>query len=150
MIRQIYTWEIQRLEDFARAFHAEANIGGEFSPENWRNGIGNLFLSNSLGAFGVFKEGELVGVLVGQVSSNLFANVLTANELMWYILPDCRGSIEAVKLVKVFEDWAASKGASAVIMAHLKHSPEGIAAFYQKRGYAELETHYLKWQSQPH
>lgn len=148
MIRQLYTWELTGLTCLAKAFHAEAQLGGEFSEPNWQENIRALFIQGRLGAFGIFANEQLVGALVGQVAPHTFTNATVATEMMWYILPEHRGTMDALKVVAAFEKWAQSKGADAIIMAHLKSSPEGIRGFYEKRGYNEIETHYLKWPQQ--
>lgn len=147
--RQLFSWELDDLELIAKAFHAEAGLGGVFSVENWRNHISALYLSGSLGAFGVFDGGNLVGALVGQISPHTMTSEVIASELFWYILPLHRGGASGIRLLDEFESWAKAAGATIIIMANLEQGADKLERLYSKRGYKQIETHHLKWLSQP-
>ena len=147
--RQLFSWELDDLECIAKAFHAEAGLGGVFSEVNWRNHIATLYRANSLGAFGVFDGDNLVGALVGQISSHTMTDEIIASELFWYILPTNRGGTYGIRLLDEFESWAKAAGATIIIMANLAQGADKLERLYVKRGYKQIETHHLKWLSQP-
>lgn len=87
-----------------------------FSDAKCENLISRLTQS-SMGLVLVAHEGrEMVGMLGGVVMPYFFSDDLLAQELVVYVRPECRGGTTAVKLVRHFENWATSKGASEIQM----------------------------------
>ena len=55
--------------------------------------------------------GEVVGMLMGVAAAHFHAPELGASLLSWYVLPEHRGSLAAVKLLHGFRRWARDRGA---------------------------------------
>lgn len=55
--------------------------------------------------------GEVVGMLMGVAAPHFHAPELGASLLSWYVLPEQRGSLAAVKLLHGFCRWARDRGA---------------------------------------
>lgn len=62
------------------------------------------------------RDGEILGGVAGFVSPHWFSDDLVANEYGVFILPDHRGGMTAVRLVRGYIDWAKSKGAQMIQM----------------------------------
>ncbi|MYD23392.1 MAG: GNAT family N-acetyltransferase [Holophagales bacterium] len=54
---------------------------------------------------------EAVGMLMGVAAPHFHASELGASLLSWYVLPEHRGSLAAVKLLHGFRRWARDRGA---------------------------------------
>ncbi len=54
---------------------------------------------------------EVVGMLMGVAAPHFHAPELGASLLSWYVLPEHRGSLAAVKLLHGFRRWARDRGA---------------------------------------
>jgi GNAT superfamily N-acetyltransferase len=68
---------------------------------------------------------------------------LVATEMFWYSDKNARGC--GLALFSAFERWAKENGAKHAIMVHLSNSmPEKLRRFYGKKGYCEVDTHYMK------
>lgn len=69
------------------------------------------FLHISVGPDGVN------GFLIGEASEYWFSRDLLAHDLAFYVRPDRRGGIAAVRLVQAFVSWARERGAREVCIA---------------------------------
>lgn len=91
------------------------------------------------------EAGEILGVLGGSFSQDLFSGRLVASESFMYTLPEARGSGISRRLIDAFEAEAYLRGAKQVIMVALASlSPEEVGAIYEKRRYSKLEVVYTK------
>src|SRR5438046_730546 len=125
MIVNISLEELMKLEantELANSFFNECGIPGIFSLQaflhNWR-----MLLNNNMGAIWAYQSnGKTVGMLGGLLSPDMNTGEMTASEAFWYVLKDYRNSIESIKLLIYFEQWAKEIGAKRVVMAHLMAS----------------------------
>jgi GNAT superfamily N-acetyltransferase len=104
------------------------------------------FVSAGIGIVLCAHEGldNMRGALAGILYNDVFADVLTAAELFWYVLPGSRPGT-GTRLLQAFEEWANHRGAERVSMAYMVHNqPERLRAFYVKHGYQAFENFYVK------
>lgn len=64
-----------------------------------------------------------------------------AKESVWYICPAARGR-GGIKMLDAYEAWAREQGCQSVGMASL--ATNDVSRIYERRGYAAVETHFLK------
>ena len=57
------------------------------------------------------RENALLGFLVGVIGEHFFSRSLGATVMTWYVAPEHRGSIAAIKLLHAFRNWAKARGA---------------------------------------
>lgn len=102
-------------------------------------------LSNETGAmFLVLDQNEIVGAIAGVAYPEAYSDELICQEFYWFISPEHRG-MGGVRLYKMFEDWARSKGCSQIRMGHLLDSmPEKVSKFYERMGFVAAEVNYFK------
>lgn len=98
---------------------------------------------------GVMLVAEADGELVGMVS--LFLEPFTFNpavtlatELAWWIEPDHRGGMLAVRMMAALEESCRAKGAQWVRMATLATSPPQASAIYERLGYQPGDRYYMR------
>ena len=84
-------------------------------------------------------EGALVGMLAMATVPQLLSGDLTCSEIAWWVNPQHRGSIGAVRLWIRGERWAAARGARWVQMIAPPDATD-VHEFYRRRGYRPLET----------
>jgi GNAT superfamily N-acetyltransferase len=104
-----------------------------------------LFLSHlAPGRLAIVLEadGAAQGVLMAVAADHPFGPVKLARETVWWIEPDYRG-LSAVRMLNVYEQWAAKEGCRFSGMAGMGEFPD-VAALYRRRGYQVAETHFLK------
>jgi GNAT superfamily N-acetyltransferase len=56
-------------------------------------------------------NGEVAGMLAGHVTDYFFCDAMVAQDRVFYVKPEHRGSSAAVKLLLAFRSWAANHGA---------------------------------------
>ncbi len=153
MTRELHPWELPLTESLAREFHDIAALGTVFSVASWSSFIQASASNENLGCFGMFCGQELVGVLVGVTIQQCMTDVVLGQEIMWYVQPEHRKSLDSLRLLGLFEAWAKKRGAHGMIMARFGSTGDDdkLGKFYRKRGFQEIETHYLKhpWPSPP-
>lgn len=54
-------------------------------------------------------DGTIVGMLAGYVMDFFFCDGYVAQDRVYYVIPECRGSSAAFKLILAFRRWAESK-----------------------------------------
>ena len=85
----------------------------------------------------------LVGAIAGILTSAPLLGHSVAQEMFWY--SDRSASRSAgVRLLAAFEQWALDHDCHSVVMATLPGTPDGVAEYLGRRGYAVLETQYIR------
>lgn len=145
MIRPAVPTDIHSLLDMGRAFFVEAGWSGfaDFDDESFAYTCGHL-MDN-----GVFLVAERDGAVVGMAAAGLAPaywnrNVLTAQELFWYVQRDHRRGIGG-KLMNALEVAVKTLGVRLFSMS----AEEGLRAdalsqLYAKRGYRPTERLFWK------
>lgn len=88
------------------------------------------------------KDGSVCGLLMATYSQHPFGAGLWARETVWYVSPEARGGT-GIKMLAAYEEWAVGAGCAAISMATLANND--VSAIYQRRGYAQAETHFVKY-----
>lgn len=145
MIRAITFDEVPLLVPFAAAFFEEQKLPGKVVPEvfvsNWQKWI-QLNMGIVLGSF---NDDTLTGTIGGIVYPDPNDGETVAGEMFWYVPPEKRAGSEGIRLFTEFEKTAKSQGAKRITMIHLeRNNGKILGAFYRKRGYRPIETHYIK------
>jgi len=78
--------------------------------------LGVTYVLNPEVNFGycAYEGDDLVGMFMGYVSRYYFGNDLLANDILWYVRKDKRGSMIGIRLLNAFRDWAKERGAREV------------------------------------
>lgn len=83
----------------------------------------------------------LTGMIGGVVYVHPYSGALTAFEAFWWTEPTARARGTGVRLLRAFERWAQTKGATHVQMV----APNGhVGSFYERAGYALVECSYQR------
>lgn len=72
------------------------------------DGAGAVFVSE--------REGEVVGFMVGGVTEHWFSGEKVAFDYSFFVHPDHRHGVTAVRLISAFERWAKKQGATQIRM----------------------------------
>lgn len=103
--------DIEKLIALGPRFLEESRYRGlSFNPEKLRK-IGRQALANK-GQYGVLiavKGEEVVGLLLANVSEFFFASEFVAATTFFYVTPEHRGGLAAVKLLHGFRNWARNR-----------------------------------------
>jgi GNAT superfamily N-acetyltransferase len=138
--------DLERLGEWGYVFNELYGAGiMEFNGETFKQRL-RVFMETGVGTVLCAHEGldGLCGAIAGLFYPDIFADIPTAAEIFWYVLPGSpKGT--GTQLLEAFEEWAKRRGAKRVSMAYMVHNqPERLRAFYEKRGYRAFETFYVK------
>jgi RimJ/RimL family protein N-acetyltransferase len=131
-----------RVAEFADA-HAFTELCEKFQAESYQRFADFDFVkmhhwvvarieSGDSEVFSCWQDGELIGGLIGMLHYYPYSNTLVAGDYMWYVVPEHRGGMVGVRLMKMFEDWALSCGA-----VHI--STGATSGIHNERGMRLLE-----------
>lgn len=85
------------------------------------------------------------GFLLMVVAPHPFsANFTVASEIAFYLKPESRGGLTAVKMIKLAEKAAKDMGVNQFAMFSLSTSPKGISSLYERLGLLPSETTFSK------
>jgi hypothetical protein len=85
------------------------------------------------------------GLLAAMLTRNPLTNELQANEIVWYVRPQYRGSKSSLKFLKDYEAWATAKGVKYLCLSlHENEYAEPLSKLYTRRGYTKMETTFIK------
>lgn len=143
MVRQMRISELGELNGIAERFFESSGFLDIFKMEifekNWTNilesGIGVIFV--------LIVNEEIHGVIGGIKYPDLNSGVICATECFWFVDKVHRG--RGLILLKRFEKWAVEQECKKIIMVHLSDlMPDVVKKIYARKGYKEMETHYVK------
>lgn len=141
-IRPATAADIPALIALGAVMHAESPRFSRYSfmPERLDGNI-RMVLGYEYG-FAVVAEsgGELVGGLLAVAMPHYACDLLQACDLAYFVRPDRRGGIAAVRLADAYREWAAGLGASASIGINTGVQPERTAKLLAALGAEQTGT----------
>jgi hypothetical protein len=90
---------------------------------------------------------RVVGVLLATITTQhpLFHKGRVANEILWYIKEDFRGTRKSIQMLQTYEDWALVNGATHITCGSLNNeSRDMLHKVYTHRGMKLIELYYMK------
>lgn len=140
-IRLMTAEDVPRVAELVEEFHSETvNSFGLDTDEAKMQSISSQFVGTS---FVMLDDNEIVGALVGFVTSYAASAQRIYQEVMWYVAKEYRRS--GAELLDHLELWCQEQNIDFVVMANLgEYRGEVFRRFYLRRGYKTAETHYIK------
>ena len=92
------------------------------------------------------EEGAIVGVLAGNIAIHPFCyTTVYFHESMWFVRKSHRGKGGGIKLYEACEQECRDRGIKKMVFAHTSLlEVKTFKKIYNKLGFHELETHYVK------
>lgn len=135
--------DLPRLCELGQEFYTEAKLPGTFNPESFTSHWATMFDLGNGSVHVVEQDGKIAGAAGAVRYTDLYTGDVCVAELFWFVTGSQRGI--GLPLFKGMEDWAKAQGAKRFLMVHLNNlSPDILTRLYQKRGYKEIETHFMK------
>lgn len=141
-VRPAVDTDIDPLVALARAFLQETPYGDEIPTDDGH--LSELFhLCRTSGVVLVAEQadGRAVGLLAGIKYRHHLTRILMASEQVWFVDPSVRGQGAAEALVRAFEDWGRSQGATRVEIG--SWHPR-LDRYYTRLGYQPRERIFIK------
>lgn len=144
MIRQATLDDILKILPLVEKFSKE--IGDEYLAKNYNKKYAAALLANCINTGVCFvsdEDGRITGVVAGTVTGNLWnPNKKQADEQIYYVLPDRRGSSIGLRLIRKYCEAASRYDLSTLKL--MKSSPE-LDKHYEKWGYHYLEKTFVRY-----
>ena len=149
MIRPATRDDLSALSAWAADFYEYAKLADlklTFDPAGFERYVSGLLDAPYVCVLLAEAKGRVVGSIAGVLAPwFLDPSRAIVSELWWWIDPAYRGGEAGAALLDAFEDWGRSRGASYNCMLALKgYRDDVLARFYGRRGYLEVERHFLK------
>ncbi len=141
------TEDIPNLVKFSRHFHfASPYKTMKFDALKTEQTFRNLMSGSKMD--GIVLVGLLndkpIGFLAGVAHEPVFSSAKVAMELAWWIEPECRKTRASLLIYSAYEDWARRIGCHYVQGAYLPGVSPRLDEFYNKRGYIQVESSFIK------
>lgn len=138
MIRPATLADVPRIVEIGQDLHTESAYRAiSYNPSK----VGTLMRSLINGGGVVFvaeKAGQVVGGIAGGVTEHWFSNELTGFEYSFFVLPEHRHGLVAMKLLLAMKAWCKAKGARTLrIGITTGINVEGTARFYRHMGFRD-------------
>lgn len=142
MIRQATEQDIPRLIELGQALHDESTYKHvTYSPERVAETCRLMMLNGFIVV--AEKEGEVIGVMMGDVYVPWYSTERMGIDYTLYITPKHRSGLIAVKMIKKFEEWCIGMGAKQ-IRPGIGTGVTGAIRLYKALGYRSVGEWFLK------
>lgn len=147
IVRPAEPYDVEACVELGRALHQESPRYRDLPyNEDAIHKLAHLCFTNpDYAAFVAEKDGEVIGMLSGAISSYFFCNLKFAADFTFYVQPEFRGTSAAFRLLSAFSLWAKIMGCREVrfgVTTAIK--PELAGRLYTKMGFVPEGTIYLK------
>lgn len=143
IVRLATAEDVPAIVDMGASFHA---FSGERVPYCRESAEISARAVMGMGFILIAEDnGHAVG-MIGIAITPLFFNFaeMMAQELMWWVDEDSRGTGAALRLIRAAEIEAAQRGVCRLHMLRLANSPAHLANLYDRLGYSVGEVAHVK------
>jgi GNAT superfamily N-acetyltransferase len=142
MIRQATADDIQSLVVLGKIMHDETSYKHvEYAPEKVAKTC-QLMITNGF-LMVAEKDGEVVGVMMGDVVTPWYTDERMGIDYCLYIYPEHRNGLIAVRLIKKFEEWCIAMGATQ-IRPGVGTGDKNVSRLYKSLGFNSVGEWFLK------
>ena len=145
MIRDLALSDIPVLMKIAELMHVES-LYSEYPLNRDRTKfiLEELIPKKEVYTKGVEVDGSLVGVFLGEVTTDLWAVVQVARDIILYMIPEHRGGGHGVRLLKGFRKWAEPLSDIVVISVFAGIDNEKMSGLLSRLGYSDAGSLHLR------
>ena len=119
-IRPAVVQDVLHLAEIGRVLHEQSSFAGmAYDPDASASYLLSLIVNTNpaIDYFVYVAEndaGEVVGGMAGYCAKSWFGPDRTASDISLFIIPEARGGMTAVRLVKAYIEWAKAHGARQI------------------------------------
>lgn len=135
----------------SKRFHGEAVQSGlpfeeEVAAAYFDQVIAGIGQGTQCGFHAESAGGMPAGFFIGELARYPFSRRLIAQDKLFYVAPEYRGSSAAVKLLRVFDRWARKRGACQLyISERAAVNSKAFARLMRHTGFDIIGGNYGKW-----
>lgn len=140
IIRPFTSDDIPRLIEIGHMAHEESEYRTmEFSEEKCKHLCRQIILKPEMFGRVAERDGVIVGVAIGGIFPPYFSSDLNASDLLFYVLPEHRGSRAFYVLCIEFIAWAKISGAKLIFMRNTTGvMPGKVGELYERMGFSKV------------
>lgn len=137
MIRTATIDDIPQIVELGVRLHAESSYSHISFDKEKVAGLMKMLIEKIGVVFVADRDGEIMGGIAGAVTEEWFSREKLAFDYSFFIAPEHRGGMTAIRLMAAFEEWGKSLGAKRISMGittgiHV----DATAKMYQSLGFA--------------
>lgn len=141
MIRTATREDVPRIVDMgARFIDTEYPGAVRFNPEMLA-ALTTALIDGAGTVLVVEAADELVGMMALQTYVHPMSGDLIATEIVWWMEPEARRGVTAIRLFIAGEQWAREQGATKLQMIA---PSDKVGQFYERLGFERIEVHYQR------
>lgn len=145
MIKEVHQENIGDIAEPAYGFFSESKLPGVLNFEYWAKRWQEMIEMQVGYIFAYVYEGKPVGIIGGLCVRCTMTAQLEMIEAFWYMMPQHRGGMGGVRLLRALEQRAVTLGASRIKMTHLSDlNADKVRDIYMKMGYEPIQHSYSK------
>ena len=132
--------DAHRVVDLCKMFHGESwQRFADFDFDRMLQWVTERIDTDDSDIFTAWDNNLLVGCLIGMAHYYPYSKTLVAGDYIWYVVPEYRGGMIGVRLMRMFEEWARG----VVQLIYCTGATSGInsergALLLQRLGYTPL------------
>jgi len=140
MIRETSYRDVFDCEKMMRDFHKESGQrDAEYDPQKVRRYFLQHIDSPKGLALVIEKNGEIVGCFLGNLTRSWFSDAVIAEDSALYVKPEHRGGMNAMRLLKRYQEWAEENGAAeSWVFVGAEIDTERTAKLFERCGFAKV------------
>lgn len=147
-VREASISDAKELIEMGQSFFTQSGYEDifAFDKETFKETVKHLILDTTGTIFVVDDNDKAVG-MAGALLFPFYMNkdVLSCQEIFWWINPENRKGLAGMKLLKAVEKWAKDNGAFTFNMMCLEHlEPEKVEKLLTIKGYNKTERHFMR------
>lgn len=146
MIRLADIKDVNKVLFITLSFIEESGYKFSINPRKLRE-LARAFIEDSdkLVLLLVDDKDNIKGILAGNLVSPFYTDDVIAQEMMWYVDKDRRGSMESMRLPLMFIKWASQNKAKGVQFSNLEVlKGDKVSEVYERLGLKKMESAFYK------
>lgn len=142
--------DIPVIVEMAKKMHEQSDYASvPFVSEMYSGFLHIIFENEDYRCFVYEKDKKIMGAIIGLVAPYMFSPEIFAVDAGFFVLPECRGGVTALRLESAYSEWAVWKAElvgqeSIKIRLGSSTGDKRAGAFFEKIGYGLVGGNYCK------
>lgn len=141
-VRVVEPQDYEQILALCRKMHEDSRYNDfDFDISKITHYFRNALIGDPINAWVALDGDKVVGFLCAHAVEHVFCKSKIAQDIGFYIRPDARDSLTALRMVRAFLKWAEEQGVREVLMATtVGHEPKKVAQLFEACGLQEIGT----------
>jgi len=142
---QITRLNDNQFDEFFKVVEAMVSEAEFHDAKPERQIIWNIHKNPDVAIFVATKENKIIGFIAGVIGPYFFSTKKRVSDIGFYVIPECRGSRAALRLLSTLEGWAKDNNVADVCIGQTTAvNMEKTQQFYNRLGYNTVGFNTIK------